>query len=410
MSAEIVVPDWLVEQGAAPPHASLSDLDSSDLESHEREARRRYGRILAASTSASRAIDAAGRDIAEAGDPADVAERFAAALDGIARDHGAEFADDETSRAIFRRDFDALARHRLAEFGAEAEQRERDGIAQALADRFEGLRALAGSGDDALRGEALRQAALEAHRAQGFGLVGNAQAAFDDFLASLAPASVADQAAPADRVALAKDFARESARGAHGLLVPVAKKRLDLPGGAEAPSWEGAPAGPRGSGGSARAPKPETASPPRQEVTRRDRAVDDAASAPAFKPGHSLDAETANRRHPDYNPPPYTPGSVVRDVTLSRPSDPGEFVRVHTASNKGGHWIMRRRDIEGLSPNEIRERYALPGTPTHVSDVMLPKGTRLRIGTVNEGGGGVVQYEIQGRYQLGWFERTKELP
>ncbi len=409
MSAEIVIPDWLVERRGAPPPESVE----ADPEAFEREARRRYGRLLAASVAASRAADAARDDIAAAGDPADSAGRFAAALDGIARDHGAEFAGDETSRAIFRRDFDALARHRLAEFGADAARREQDGLAQALVERFDGLRDLADAGDADLRGEALRQAALEAHRAAGFGLVVNAQTAFDDFMASLAPAAAASPA-HADRVVRAPAFARESALGAQGLLVPVAKKRLDLPGSGDALGTEGAPTGPRGGGGgSARAPRYEAPASPRPaanpEQARGGRAVDEAASSPQFKPGPRIDAETANRRYPDYDPQPYPSGTSIREVTLSRASGRDEFVRVHTGPDAKGKWLVRRTDIEGLTPAEIKQRLALPAEPTHISDVRLPSGTKLRIGAINKGDDGVLQFEIQGSPQRSWFRNTREI-
>lgn len=99
----------------------------------------------------------------------------------------------------------------------------------------------------------------------------------------------------------------------------------------------------------------------------------------------------------------------MRDVTLLRASGPGEFVRVHAGQEGKGRWFVRKSDIEGLGPAEIKRRFALPAEPTHVSDVRLPPGTRLRAGAVNKGGEGVVQFEIRGTVQKSWFENTREI-
>jgi gas vesicle protein len=80
-----------------------------------------------------------------------------------------------------------------------------------------------------------------------------------------------------------------------------------------------------------------------------------------------------------YSKPPYTSGSKVVTFKLTQPTD---FVRVHGSNNKGGRWVMNKADIEGLSPVQIKDKYALPEVPTFVSDTKIPSGTSMRMGEV----------------------------
>ena len=61
------------------------------------------------------------------------------------------------------------------------------------------------------------------------------------------------------------------------------------------------------------------------------------------------------------------------------------FVRVYTASktNKASAWFMREEDIIDLTPEEIKDKFALPYTPTHVVDVKIGNIT-IRTGIVKE--------------------------
>ena len=61
------------------------------------------------------------------------------------------------------------------------------------------------------------------------------------------------------------------------------------------------------------------------------------------------------------------------------------FVRVYTASktNKASAWFMREEDIIGLTPEEIKDKFALPYTPTHVVNVKIGNIT-IRTGIVKE--------------------------
>ena len=61
------------------------------------------------------------------------------------------------------------------------------------------------------------------------------------------------------------------------------------------------------------------------------------------------------------------------------------FVRVYTVSktNKASAWFMREDDIIGLTPEEIKDKFALPYTPTHVVDVKIGN-IIIRTGVVKE--------------------------
>ena len=75
--------------------------------------------------------------------------------------------------------------------------------------------------------------------------------------------------------------------------------------------------------------------------------------------------------------------------------------------------MMKADDIAGLSPQQIQDRFDLPNTPTHVTDVKPPQGTMIRTGTVNSGNfggnGGGTQFELQGRIPIDAFYNPRPL-
>ena len=81
-------------------------------------------------------------------------------------------------------------------------------------------------------------------------------------------------------------------------------------------------------------------------------------------------------------------------------------------SKMHGGWIMRPEDIEGLTPLQIQEKFALPSTPKYVCDVELEAGTHLRVGEVNPlegwGKGGGTQYDLIGQ-RVGNFTNERLL-
>ena len=72
-------------------------------------------------------------------------------------------------------------------------------------------------------------------------------------------------------------------------------------------------------------------------------------------------------------------------------------------------WMMKREAIEGLTPQQIQSKYALPEVPTHMSDVYVPAGTRIRTGIVNpvfDGVGNAIQYQLLDRLPTSAFRNT----
>lgn len=78
-----------------------------------------------------------------------------------------------------------------------------------------------------------------------------------------------------------------------------------------------------------------------------------------------------------------------------------QFVRVFTqdVNTPNGSWIMKKSDIDGLTPAQIKDKFAIPGNelPNRIVDVNIPSGTRLRTGkaaSTSGGSGGGLQFEI----------------
>ena len=83
-----------------------------------------------------------------------------------------------------------------------------------------------------------------------------------------------------------------------------------------------------------------------------------------------------------------------------------KYVRVFSynsdgTSNKLGGWLMKKSDIEGLTPAQIADKYALPKEPTHICDVNLDPDFRLQTGISNPvegwGKGGGQQFDTMGK-------------
>ncbi|MGI5892839.1 MAG: hypothetical protein ACOX7H_08975, partial [Bacillota bacterium] len=105
-----------------------------------------------------------------------------------------------------------------------------------------------------------------------------------------------------------------------------------------------------------------------------------------------------------YDKPPYKPGTVVQEVELKETTT---FVRVYDDENsfqKGG-WVMKKEDIAGLTPEQIRDKFALPEVPKYITDVTIPAGTKVRVGEANEvagwGKGGGTQIDLVGQRGIG---------
>lgn len=107
------------------------------------------------------------------------------------------------------------------------------------------------------------------------------------------------------------------------------------------------------------------------------------------------DASVANKEYTDRGKqPPYTKGTKTITFKTTKPT---EFVRVHVADNQQGAFLMKESDVAGLTPEQIKTKFALPQVPTHISKVTVPAGTTIRVGHTGENFGalgGGVQFEL----------------
>ena len=72
---------------------------------------------------------------------------------------------------------------------------------------------------------------------------------------------------------------------------------------------------------------------------------------------------------------------------------------------------MRKEDINGLTPEEIQIKYALPDLPNHWTMVNLNAGDELRISITNQNfdlDGGAIQFDLMGEY-IGEFVNGRPL-
>ncbi|ATW25759.1 copper amine oxidase N-terminal domain-containing protein [Candidatus Formimonas warabiya] len=113
-----------------------------------------------------------------------------------------------------------------------------------------------------------------------------------------------------------------------------------------------------------------------------------------------------------YDKPPYLAGSRVTEFTVT---EEYTFARVYDGEISGmyGGWVMKGADLEGLTPAQIKDKFALPALPKYVVDVKISPGTRLRGGITNEvpewGKGGGVQFDLMGQ-RTGEFLNSRLLP
>jgi len=77
-------------------------------------------------------------------------------------------------------------------------------------------------------------------------------------------------------------------------------------------------------------------------------------------------------------------------------------LRIHGLYNRERSWVMRIEEIEGLSPQQIKDKFALPETPQFITEITVPEGTRMRVGEASGnkyGAGGGTQYELLQRLE-----------
>ena len=79
-----------------------------------------------------------------------------------------------------------------------------------------------------------------------------------------------------------------------------------------------------------------------------------------------------------------------------------------------GAWLMAYSDIEGLTPAQIKDKFALPSMPKYVVEVEVPEGAQLYTGKCNPlegwGNGGGTQYFLIGDKRPKIYGGMKALP
>ncbi|MCF6285262.1 MAG: RHS repeat-associated core domain-containing protein [Candidatus Hydrogenedentes bacterium] len=107
-------------------------------------------------------------------------------------------------------------------------------------------------------------------------------------------------------------------------------------------------------------------------------------------------AEDTNATFPAHYNPPYKPKTQVFEFTTIVDD---VYVRLHGKDNMARSWLMKREAVAGLTPAQLKAKYSLPDLPTHLSDVHVPAGTRVRTGKINPlpqygGIGTATQYQL----------------
>ena len=118
-----------------------------------------------------------------------------------------------------------------------------------------------------------------------------------------------------------------------------------------------------------------------------------------------------------FDEPAFLPGQTP-DVQKIKLTSETRFVRVfneegNPPSFAKGSWVMALEDIQGLTPAQIKDKFALPGMPSHVVELELPAGTELLTGPCNPvegwGNGGGIQYFITGE-KSHKYSNIRDLP
>lgn len=113
-----------------------------------------------------------------------------------------------------------------------------------------------------------------------------------------------------------------------------------------------------------------------------------------------------------YTNPPYKANTPVMELKTGQQT---KFVRVYSDPNRyKGSWIMRAEDIQGLTARQIRDKYALPATPTQICDVYVPSGQQIYVGIAGEiegfGYGGGIQFDLDWNTTNVTFTNIRNLP
>ncbi len=88
--------------------------------------------------------------------------------------------------------------------------------------------------------------------------------------------------------------------------------------------------------------------------------------------------------NPDFSPLFVSGTQAVVVVATSQ----SKFVRVYSPTGSRSYqereWVIPASEIEGLTPEQIASKYALPQAPTHITDVTVPAGYQLQATIAND--------------------------
>jgi hypothetical protein len=129
------------------------------------------------------------------------------------------------------------------------------------------------------------------------------------------------------------------------------------------------------------------------------------------------DGASINLLFPQHYYDPYMPNeSVIGFITNKRIDN--VFVRVlESNSQLKGRWLMRKSDIQGLTPLQIKDKFGLDFIPDAYSEVSIPEGIPMREGIANaqpqwnaNGGGVQLQIVLESQHvSSSWFSASKSL-
>ncbi len=109
---------------------------------------------------------------------------------------------------------------------------------------------------------------------------------------------------------------------------------------------------------------------------------------------------------------PYKVNTIIHEITLTENT---QFVRViPEGADMVGGWVMKFEDIQGLTAQQIQNKFALPSTPVYVCDVELEAGSIIRCGITGPqeqfgGSGGGLQFDLMQQW-IGDFTNKRLLP
>ena len=129
-----------------------------------------------------------------------------------------------------------------------------------------------------------------------------------------------------------------------------------------------------------------------------------------------ISSDEANRPHTDKGfAPPYPENSLIVKGEFNGKTGEGELVRFTGPDGKPGQWATPAKDVEGLTPAQIKDKLSLKNEPVKYLTIRPAAGEKARFGEIRgqpsfpgapKGGGRQVEFESEPA--TGW-SKAKEL-